>query len=77
MRKFAQRGDLDMVTFLVEHGADIHGSNDAPIIMACTNNHLPIVKYLVERGVNKKCQNNALYTIANRFGYRDILQYLQ
>ncbi|XP_052088029.1 protein fem-1 homolog C-like isoform X2 [Mytilus californianus] len=46
---------IDVVRFLVEHGADINGYSDTqstPLRAACFENNIPLVRYLVENGAD-------------------------
>ena len=51
--------NLDMVKFLVEHGADINGREFSPLLTATYlgNRTFDIVKYLVEHGANVNVRN--------------------
>lgn len=56
----AERGDLEMLNFLVENGAHslIENENEdlqTPIVTAASNGHLNIVKYLVSKGADTEC----------------------
>ena len=46
------RGNLDIIKYLVEHGANIDAKDGDAIIRASINNYLDIVKYLVSCGCN-------------------------
>jgi len=51
----AVTGQIDIVTILISHGADINGWSDTestPVRSACFKNDLPMVTFLVERGAN-------------------------
>lgn len=51
----AQKGDLDMVKFLVENDANVNLEDDmgkTALIYAAANGHFEIVKYLVEHGAD-------------------------
>jgi ankyrin repeat domain-containing protein 17 len=53
----ARNGDLPMVQFLVEHGAELNVNRDmvgTPLIIAAKNGSLPIVKVLLEHGAAVK-----------------------
>ena len=42
------RGHIEVVKYLVEHGADIHAVNEQALRLAKENGHIEIVKYLNE-----------------------------
>ena len=47
-------GDLRMVVFFIENGADVNAfsGRDTPLTAACTRNRYYIAKYLIEKGAN-------------------------
>jgi ankyrin repeat protein len=53
----SEDGHLDIVKYLVEHGANIHASNDGLLCLASYHRHLDIVKYLVDQGANIHANN--------------------
>lgn len=46
----SEYGYLDMVKYLVEHGADIHANNDEALFLARQNGHHEVANYLVLNG---------------------------
>jgi hypothetical protein len=42
----SRHGHLEVVKYLVEHGADIHAEDDYALVLACRKGHFEIVKYL-------------------------------
>mgnify|MGYP005865090663 CR=1 FL=1 len=55
-----KKGDLDMVTSLVENGADVNLRNnhgDSPLLIATFFNHLEAVKYLLKKGAGINLPN--------------------
>ena len=52
-----QNGEVDVVAFLIEKGADIDKVsgpfNETPLFAACKGNHIGVVEYLLERGADK------------------------
>src|SRR5205814_8712767 len=56
----ARNGHLEVVKYLVEHGANIDERNNArdktPLLAAAFDGHYDIVKYLVEHGANVNVQ---------------------
>jgi ankyrin repeat protein len=66
-------GFYDIVRYLVENGANVHGDNNGALHMAIDRGHLDIVKYLVDNGAD--IDNWARY-IANYYNNADIIRYL-
>src|SRR5579883_218635 len=48
----AASGQLDLVKYLLQQGADIHAEGEHPPYIATANNYLDVVKYLVQNGAN-------------------------
>lgn len=46
----AANGHLEIVKYLLDHGADIHSDNDNALRMAKHNNQTAVVEYLIEKG---------------------------
>jgi ankyrin repeat protein len=57
----ARQGNLEVVKYLVEHGADIDKSDNnrdkTPLLAASFKGHFDIVKYLVEKGAKVNAQS--------------------
>jgi Ankyrin repeat. len=45
-------GQLEVVKYLVEKGADIHSNNDEALLLAFVYGHLVVTNYLVKKGVD-------------------------
>jgi len=80
----ASFGDLEMVRWLLNHGARINyvvqgNPRCLPLIRAATVGHLEVVKLLVAHGADVHSTWNGLnaMTQAEEFGRRDILDYLR
>ena len=75
-------GNILIVKYLVEHGADTNQENkdgDTPLFIACYNGHKNIVKYLVEHGayINKENKNGETPLFyACLGGHESIVKYL-
>lgn len=76
-------GNLEMVRYLVEHGADVDYFDNyfTSLMLACSKGNLEMVRYLVEHGadVNIQIQSNEGNTalmIASAYGHFDIVRYL-
>ena len=67
-----QNGHIEIVKYLVEHGADINKRNNdgwSPLLIVCFNGHIEIVKYLMEHGADIKDKDRVvdyllIYTIS-------------
>ena len=75
-------GRLDIVQYLVEHGAKINISdafNNTCLMIAASKGHLNVVKYLLSIGSNpdvvSNCGNTALHFAAER-GHLDVIKCL-
>lgn len=69
----ASNGRTDIVKYLVEHGADVLFSSEAPVRIAAYNGHLDTVKYLVEHGVGNFIEALVMAAKQNHF---EIVKYL-
>lgn len=72
----AQRGELALVKYAIENGADVHIWNDEALVMATENRHLDIIKYLVEQGANIHTSRDWPLTVATERKYTEIVDYL-
>ena len=57
----ADKGHLDIVDILIEHGADIHDRNDNghdPLISASIGGHVNVVEFLLSKGANPNDKSN-------------------
>jgi len=64
----AQNGHLDIVEFLVNHGADINeknNKNESSLHLSAQNGHLNLVEFLINHGadINQKNNNFLLLSI--------------
>ena len=69
-------GHLQIVKYLVEHGADIHAFDDNVLIAASTNGRYDVVKYLVEKGANIHAKDDAALKSAVKYGQLPVIKYL-
>ena len=66
LRAAAYRGRLDIVSCLVENGADVNARNNfecTPLMVACYHGHMNVVTYLIERGANMDLQDKQGNTV--------------
>ncbi len=78
LRHAAEYGNLNIVKYLVEHGADIYVKKDTDdsLRWAAKRGNLEVVKYLVEQGANIHAQNDKLLKLVSRNEKMNIVQYL-
>ena len=69
-------GNLPVVKYLVENGADITYSENDAVIYASEKGHLPVVKYLVENGADITAQDNHALREASGSGRLPVVKYL-
>lgn len=54
--KLADRGMLEMITFLVDHGAEVSklsgAENFTALMKACKKGHATVVQYLLDQGAD-------------------------
>lgn len=87
LRWAAKEGRLDMVKFILNHGANVNGLGDyqgklpvstkSALIDAAENDHPEIVKYLISRGADSQyifpqCKTGLIYAIDHN--YIDVIQ---
>ena len=79
----AWRGDLELVRFLVENGADIDAKDvdgETPLHWAARQGHLAVVQYLVEQRADVNATNDHGTTpraLAAQGGHTDVVAYLR
>jgi len=75
--KYASKdGNLPIVQYLVENGADIQIDNNAAFRAASENGHLSVVQYLVEKGADIHAKNDYAFRIASARGHLSVVKYL-
>jgi hypothetical protein len=67
---------LEVVKYLIEHGANINADNDAALRFSAQNGHLEIVKYLIEHGANIHSVNDHALRFSAQKGHLEIVKYL-
>jgi len=73
---------VEVVQYLVEHGADVNASEDdgaTAVYIASQNGHLEVVRYLVEHGADVNASEDDGITtllIASQEGHLEVVQYL-
>ncbi|KAJ7759534.1 ankyrin repeat-containing domain protein [Mycena metata] len=78
----SQNGQLDVVKFLIERGADVNASNKdgyTSLYLASERGHLGVVEFLIEHGADVNARNKDGYTslhLVSRDGHLDIVKFL-
>jgi hypothetical protein len=72
----AKHGNLDIVSYLIEHGADIHARRDHALRWCAKNGHLDVVKYLVNHGADIHSHHNGALFESAANGHLEIVHYL-
>ena len=72
----AGRGQLEIVKWLLNSGADIHFGTDQSLLNACYIEDIVMVKYLVERGADIHARDDWPLYLASKQGYFRIVKYL-
>jgi ankyrin repeat protein len=73
----AVAGDLKIVKYLVEKGANVHYHYEYPLRCAAFNGHLEVVKYLVEKGADISVYDHSALKLALAYGWFNIALYLK
>ena len=73
----ARHGHLDIIQLRLDHGADIHIWNDAPICWASMNGHINVVRLLLDHGVDLHVYDDAPLRLASRNGHTAVVELLQ
>jgi len=72
----AKAGELGIVKYLKEHGANIHSFDDYALGLASYNGHLSVVKYLVEQGAYIHAGDDDALRLASANDHLSVVQYL-
>jgi hypothetical protein len=72
----SKRGELALVIWSLNIGANVHAEYNRALIGASKNGHLETVKYLVEAGANIHAQDNEALRLASENGQLETVKYL-
>jgi len=72
----SQLGELGLVKWLLQKGADIHANDDKALRYAALNGYLEAVKYLVDHGADIHATDDLALTNAARNGHLEVVKYL-
>jgi len=75
-RYASEHGNLPVVKYLLEKGADIHANNNEALRYASGGGHLSVVQYLVERGADIHTAPDYALIFASDKGHLPVVQYL-
>ena len=73
---FSFLGNIELVKYFLDNGADVHSSNDYAVRTASQKGYLEIVKYLVENGANIHADNDRAFLSAIQHGHFEVVKYL-
>jgi ankyrin repeat protein len=76
LRFSSENGHLDMVKYLVEHGADIHAKEDYALRWASLTGRLKVVIYLVEHGADIQAKDDEALRTASYRGRLEVVKFL-
>ena len=74
--KSSKKGELNLVIWCLNKGADIHFNYEGALRLASRNGHLETVKYLVENGANIHAYNDVALRLASAKGQLETVKYL-
>ncbi len=69
-------GNVKVVRYLAENGANIHRWSDQALRLASSNGHLEVVKYLVEQGADINTEDDQPLISASSNGHLEVVKYL-
>lgn len=72
----ANAGQLDIVKYLVEQGADIHIHNNSALRCNAFNNDTTLATYLIEHGANIHANDDYALRLATRHSNKELIQLL-
>ncbi len=73
----ATAGDLDIIQYLVERGANVHHQLDSALRWSANNGHLPVVQYLIEQcGSDVHADHDSALCWSAENGHLPVVQYL-
>ena len=71
-----EKGNLEVVKYLCEAGADIQTNNNYSLRWASYDGNLELVKYLCEAGADIRCYENFAVRRASQYGHYKVVKYL-
>ena len=72
----SENGQLKVVEYLVDMGADFRAHDNYAVRYASENGHLEVVMYLVKKGANFQVNDNWTIRLASQNGHLEVVKYL-
>ena len=72
----SQEGELSLIKYAIENGADLHYDADGALSYASRGGHLDVVKWLIANGAAIRADDDLPVGWASQKGYLDIVKYL-
>ena len=76
LNDMAMNGNINGILLMINHGGDIHNTNEKPLRLACDHGHLEVVKYLIDNGANIITEDDSALRYACLSGNLNIVEYL-
>ena len=70
------RGNLSIVEFLRDNGANIHAVDDLALRLAAENGHFPVVEFLISNGADVHAENDYALRWAAANGHFPVVEFL-
>jgi len=67
---------LEALELAVQHGADVHATNDYALREASAGGHLPVVQFLCAHGANVHADDDYALQLASANGHLSVVQFL-
>lgn len=68
--------NVEVMKYLIKHGADVHADNDYAIRYSAINGYLEVVKYLIEHGADVHADNDFALRCSVEMGNLEVVKYL-
>ena len=72
----SRKGELPVVKYAIEKGADVRGEENMALVHAAWKGHLNVVKYLVYKGADIHANDDNSLRTAAEHGHLDVVKYL-
>jgi len=72
----SQEGRADVVSLLIQHGADVHALKDQALMSASMNGHADVVSLLIQHGADVHALKDQALMLASANGHADVVALL-